>query len=379
MSESEEKTAAAVPIVAPVAAPAAADAKAPDETAKVDEAEIKAEERVKTRKENNELTKRLQSLALVRQKESKGERLKVIQSDTGSHLSSIKTFQELNLPKSLLDALFAMGFDRPSAIQEEALPRILADPPRNLIGQAQSGSGKTAAFTVGMLFRIQVDNPPTVQALCVTPTRELAIQIVDKAVRPMGANMAGLKVQLALAGVFPEKGKKLDAHLVVGTPGKVVDWLKRKYIDTKTVKVFVLDEADNMVEENGHRANSLLIKKQMPKQCQCLLFSATFTPEVVKFASKMVYNPDKILIEDGPEFLVRVCRRCSHLSLAFVLTRARPQHVTSSTPVWYKPLSHPLSSPPTLYRYSTSLSNFGSIHDPTTAERSPFWRIFTRF
>jgi ATP-dependent RNA helicase DDX19/DBP5 len=95
--------------------------------------------------ESDELTKRLQKLALERQKESKGERLKVIQnpnSQTMTHLTSVKSFQELNLPAYLLDAIFAMGFDRPSAIQEEALPRILADPPRNLIGQAQSGSGK---------------------------------------------------------------------------------------------------------------------------------------------------------------------------------------------------------------------------------------------
>ena len=70
-----------------------------------------------------------------------------------------------------------MGFERPSAIQEEALPRILAKPPRNLIGQAQSGSGKTAAFVIGMLYRITIDTPATTQALCVTPTRELAVQI----------------------------------------------------------------------------------------------------------------------------------------------------------------------------------------------------------
>jgi ATP-dependent RNA helicase DDX19/DBP5 len=93
--------------------------------------------------ESDELTKRLQKLALERQKESKGERLKVIQNDASQqHLTSAKTFQELNLPAHLLEAIFSMGFDRPSAIQEEALPRILADPPRNLIGQAQSGSGK---------------------------------------------------------------------------------------------------------------------------------------------------------------------------------------------------------------------------------------------
>lgn len=274
------------------------------ESANVDQAELKAEARIKARKENNELTKRLQKLALERQKESKGDRLKVIQADSSSHLAGAKTFQELNLPKELLDAIFAMGFDRPSAIQEESLPRILADPPRNLIGQAQSGSGKTVAFTLGMLYRVKVDEPATTQALCVTPTRELAIQIVDKAVTPMAQNMKGFKYRLAVAGVNIERGQKLDAHLVVGTPGKVVDWLKRKTLNAKTIKVFCLDEADEMVAESGFRANSLLIKKQLPKKCQCLLFSATFTEEVIKFSSKMVYNPDKILIEDGPEFLV---------------------------------------------------------------------------
>lgn len=269
-----------------------------------------AESRSETesRKDTGELTKRLQKLALERQKQNK-DRLKVIQSDKSSHLSSVKTFQELNLPSHLLDAIFAMGFDRPSAIQEEALPRILSDPPRNLIGQAQSGSGKTAAFTLGMLYRIVVDSPATTQALCVTPTRELAIQIVDKAVKPMAANMKGLKIQLAIAGTFVDKSAGVDAHLVVGTPGKVVDWLKRRVINAKTIKVFVLDEADNMVQEGGHRANSLLIKRVMPPKCQSLFFSATFPEEVVNFASKMVENPDKILIEDGPEFLVRSVNR----------------------------------------------------------------------
>eukprot|EP00522_Entomoneis_paludosa_P005841 CAMPEP_0172458418 /NCGR_PEP_ID=MMETSP1065-20121228/27458_1 /TAXON_ID=265537 /ORGANISM="Amphiprora paludosa, Strain CCMP125" /LENGTH=525 /DNA_ID=CAMNT_0013212671 /DNA_START=42 /DNA_END=1619 /DNA_ORIENTATION=+ len=254
-------------------------------------------------KDSNELTKRLQKLALERQKENK-DRLKVIQSDRSSHLTGVKTFQELNLPKHLVDAIFSMGFDRPSAIQEEALPRILAEPPRNLIGQAQSGSGKTAAFTLGMLYRITVDEPATCQALCVTPTRELAIQIVDKAVKPMAANMTGLKIELAISGNHIAKSVGVDAHMVVGTPGKVVDWLKRKIVSPKTIKVFVLDEADNMVDEGGFRANSQQIKKSLPGTCQCLLFSATFPPEVVKFASKMVEDPDKILIEDGPEFLV---------------------------------------------------------------------------
>lgn len=155
-----------------------------------------------------------------------------------------------------------------------------------------------------MLYRIEVDQPATLQALCVTPTRELAIQIVEKAVRPMAMNMTGLQIEIAIAG---NMARRIEAHLIVGTPGKIVDWLKRRMIDARTVKVFVLDEADHMVEEGGHRANSLLIKTKMPPNCQSLFFSATFPNEVIQFASKMVEKPDKILIEEGPEFLVRGC------------------------------------------------------------------------
>jgi ATP-dependent RNA helicase DDX19/DBP5 len=257
---------------------------------------------------SEELTRRLQKLALERQKINRHETLRVIQSDESSHLHSAKTFQDLNLPPHLLKALFEMGFERPSAIQEEALPRILANPPRNVIGQAQSGSGKTAAFVLGMLYRIQIDSPATVQTLCVTPTRELAVQIFQNAVTPMAAHMTGLKVRLALSGETIEKtGPGVDAHMIIGTPGKIVDWLKRRIINPQRIKVCVYDEADNMVSENGHRANSLLIKKQMPKGCQVLLFSATFPESVVGFAEKMVRNPDKILVERGPEFLVSLC------------------------------------------------------------------------
>eukprot|EP00816_Leptocylindrus_hargravesii_P012075 CAMPEP_0196823788 /NCGR_PEP_ID=MMETSP1362-20130617/88964_1 /TAXON_ID=163516 /ORGANISM="Leptocylindrus danicus, Strain CCMP1856" /LENGTH=468 /DNA_ID=CAMNT_0042203783 /DNA_START=22 /DNA_END=1428 /DNA_ORIENTATION=+ len=282
-----------------------------EETTKKEESKegTKKDDDLKKREENEELTKRLQKLALERQKQTAGDRLKVIQSDKTSHLSSAKTFQELKLPKHLLEAIFAMGFDRPSAIQEEALPRILSDPPRNLIGQAQSGSGKTAAFTLGMLFRTEVDEPATTQALCVTPTRELAVQIVQKAITPMAANMPGLKVRMALAGELIERGTTADAHLIVGTPGKIVDWLKRKYINPSKIKVFVLDEADNMVGEDGHRANSLIIKKVMPKNCQCLLFSATFPHKVVDFASKMVNKPDKILIETEEHLVLDVIKQ----------------------------------------------------------------------
>mmetsp|Transcript_13695 Transcript_13695/g.29718 ORF Transcript_13695/g.29718 Transcript_13695/m.29718 type:complete len:584 (+) Transcript_13695:64-1815(+) len=302
----EEAAEAAAEVAEVVEAASKEEDDAAETAAAVAAAKLKKEKEIEEKKKESseELTKRLQKLALDRQKENRHERLRVIQSDQASHLSSAKTFQELKLPEHLLKAIFEMGFERPSAIQEEALPRILADPPRNVIGQAQSGSGKTAAFVLGMLYRINISTPAVCQALCVTPTRELAVQIFQNAVTPMAAHMKGLKVRLALAGETIERGTKLDSHIVIGTPGKVVDWLKRRIIDTRKIKVFVLDEADNMVAESGHRANSLLIKKQMPKGCQSLLFSATFPDEVITFAEKMVYNPDKILVESGPEFLV---------------------------------------------------------------------------
>jgi hypothetical protein len=315
---SDDEPSPSKPSTASDATAAAKKAQEEADATAVAEAKLNKEKEIaeKKKESSEELTKRLQKLALERQKENRHERLRVIQNDENSHLHSAKTFQELKLPDFLLKALFEMGFERPSAIQEEALPRILASPPRNVIGQAQSGSGKTAAFVLGMLYRIQIDTPATCQALCVTPTRELAVQIFQNAVTPMAAHMTGLKVRLALSGENIERGSKLDAHMVIGTPGKVVDWLKRRIIDVKRIKVFVLDEADNMVSESGHRANSLLIKKQMPKGCQSLLFSATFPPEVIGFAEKMVYNPDKILIESGPEFLVsgnsqKIVVRCS--------------------------------------------------------------------
>ena len=157
---------------------------------------------------------------------------------------------------------------------------------------AASAGNKEAARTVGRMTHSSVSRIPTVY----NPT---------SSVEPMAANMTGLKIQLAIAGTTIEKGTSLHAHMVIGTPGKVVDWLKRRVINSKTINVFVLDEADNMVGEDGHRANSLLIKKTLTRNCQCLLFSATFPTEVVKFADKMIHNADKILIESD-ESLVRI-------------------------------------------------------------------------
>jgi ATP-dependent RNA helicase DDX19/DBP5 len=293
---------------------------------------------------SSQLTKRLQELAAQRAHTTKAEnaeRLRLIQQQStttnnggvgnnnshSQHLTSAQTFQELNLPSFLLDAIYTMGFDRPSAIQAQSLPIILQG--RNLMGQAQSGSGKTAAFTIGMLHCINV-NLKSVQAICVVPTRELAIQIVESTIIPMSQFMdqSQFTTQLAISQQQMDKGtKKIAAQIVVGTPGKVVDWLKRKYIDVTTVKVLVLDEADAMVET--HRANSILIRKHMPTNIQCLLFSATFPASTLDFASKILLKNnstdcDRILI-DSEDLVLNVIKQvwidtrlCPYTKLEFL-------------------------------------------------------------
>ena len=108
---------------------------------------------------------------------------------------------------------------------------------------------------------------------------------------------------------FRRRFTGVGAHIVVGTPGKVCDWLKKRSINPTTVKVLVLDEADEMCNESSHRTNSLLIKKAMPPTCQCLFFSATFPKEVLDFAGKLVGQADKILISSDEELVLDVIKQ----------------------------------------------------------------------
>ncbi|TYZ68895.1 hypothetical protein PybrP1_010964 [[Pythium] brassicae (nom. inval.)] len=218
--------------------------------------------------------------------------LEVLQNDPNSNLYSAVTFEELNLPEMLLKGVYAMKFSKPSKIQSVALPLILANPPENLIGQAQSGSGKTATFALGMLFRVDVGLRAP-QALCVGPTRELVRQIMA-VVNAMG-KFIGVQTFLAIPGEDLAKGEQVQAQVVVGTPGRVESLIKKKQLDTRHIKIFVLDEADVMVAEDGMRDRSVAIKKMIKHPgCQFLLFSATYADEVREFAQRMV--PDHNII-----------------------------------------------------------------------------------
>ncbi|KAH7103064.1 DEAD-domain-containing protein [Auriculariales sp. MPI-PUGE-AT-0066] len=251
-----------------------------------------------------DLTDKLED-ADLQERESKAKHSELIQSsyevmvtladqqaDPNSPLYSVKTFEEVGLTPELLKGLYAMGFTRPSKIQERALPLLLAEPPKNMIGQSQSGTGKTAAFVLAMLSRVDTTKAVP-QAICLAPVRELARQIMS-VVQQMGQFT---NITTAYAIPEAENGSKITQHVVVGTPGKMQDLIRKKILDPTTVKIFVLDEADNMLDQQGLGDQTLRVKNFMPKFCQILLFSATFPDVVRKFAIKFAPNSNQIALK----------------------------------------------------------------------------------
>ncbi|XP_070304121.1 ATP-dependent RNA helicase DDX19A isoform X1 [Salvelinus sp. IW2-2015] len=236
--------------------------------------------------------------------------VEVLQRDPNSPLYSVKTFEELRLKDKLLKGVYDMGFNRPSKIQENALPMMLAEPvyypsgyrPQNLIAQSQSGTGKTAAFVLAMLSHVDPTNK-WAQCLCIAPTYELALQ-TGKVIEQMGKFYPEVKLAYAIRGNKLDRGAKLQEQIVIGTPGTVLDWCsKLKIINPKKISVFVLDEADVMIATQGHQDQSIRIQRMLPKECQMLLFSATFEDSVWKFAERVVPDPNVIKLKREEETL----------------------------------------------------------------------------
>ncbi|KAG1759191.1 P-loop containing nucleoside triphosphate hydrolase protein [Suillus occidentalis] len=213
------------------------------------------------------------------------------QADPNSPLFSAKTFEELGLHQDLLKGLYDLGFSKPSKIQERALPLLLANPPQNMIGQSQSGTGKTAAFVLtyaeSCRFLPEQDT---------APSRELARQIMSVVVA-MG-KFTPVQTEYAIKDNLPKGASRITAHVIVGTPGTMTDLLRRKVIDTSEVKVFVLDEADNMLDQDGLGDQTLRVKNLIPRTgVQIILFSATFPDHVRNFASKFAPRANKIELQ----------------------------------------------------------------------------------
>lgn len=204
----------------------------------------------------------------------------------------MKSFEELNLRPELLKGVFDIGYNSPSKIQETALPTLIADPLQNMIGQSQRGTGKTAAFILASLSRVDT-NLKYPHILVLSPTYELALQVGNVA-KQMAKFYPNIEFCFAVRGEELSRGTKISAQSIIGTPGKVFDWaMKFRFFDLKKIKVFVLDEADVMISTQGYQ--SLRIHKQLPKTCQMMLFSATYSEDVMNFAEQIV--PDRIVIK----------------------------------------------------------------------------------
>lgn len=200
-----------------------------------------------------------------------------------------------------------MRFDKPSAIQASTIPLILDG--RNVIAQAQAGSGKTIAFTIGMLSVIDTSRAE-LQAICLTPTRELANQILSDAVSSLARRMPQVKFEAALPGIDVEKYSKCRSHIVVGTPGKVKSWLGSRYLDFSTVRMFVLDEADAMVAKSQNAktmgADTIAIKKVLPPTAQILFFSATYTQDIISFSERIINKAYLVTLSSDEDLILDV-------------------------------------------------------------------------
>ena len=213
-------------------------------------------------------------------------------------------FDDLNISEDIRNAIDDMGFSKLTPIQEKAIPKALDG--RDVIGQAQTGSGKTVAFAVPILEGIFIpDKSP--QAIVLCPTRELCMQVASE-ISKVGANIKKLKV-LAVYGGQPigkqTRVLKKGVHIVVGTPGRVIDHIERGNLDLIGVERVVLDEADEMLEM-GFREDIERILADVPRQRQTLLFSATIPSEVRKIAERYQKNPEFIRIADKKKNIPKI-------------------------------------------------------------------------
>ena len=199
----------------------------------------------------------------------------------------------MNLKENLLRGIYAYGFEKPSSIQQRAILPLAQG--NDLIAQAQSGTGKTATFTIGALQRIEEDLLE-VQTLILAPTRELAKQI-QKVVLALGDYLE-IRCHACIGGTRVSDDidtLRNGVHVVVGTPGRVLDLLERGNLRTDSMKSFILDEADEMLSM-GFKDDLERIFQSTPNEKQVLLFSATMTPKVVKVTKKYMQNPKKIAV-----------------------------------------------------------------------------------
>ena len=212
-----------------------------------------------------------------------------------SKTDTLPSFSELGLSAPVLEALISIGYETPSPIQAEMIPFVLEG--RDVLGQAQTGTGKTAAFALPILSQIDT-KIKTPQVLVLAPTRELAIQVAE-AFQKYAAKMKGFHV-LPIYGGQDARGQirqlERGVHVVVGTPGRVMDLIRRRSLKLNALKTLVLDEADEMLRM-GFIDDVEWIMEQIPEERQIALFSATMPPPIHKITKKYLNDPKEIFIK----------------------------------------------------------------------------------
>ncbi|RXM32938.1 Eukaryotic initiation factor 4A-II [Acipenser ruthenus] len=207
----------------------------------------------------------------------------------------VDNFDDMNLKETLLRGIYAYGFEKPSAIQQRAIMPCIKG--YDVIAQAQSGTGKTATFAISILQQLEIDQKET-QALVLAPTRELAQQI-QKVILALGDYM-GATCHACIGGTnVRNEMQKLQAeapHIVVGTPGRVFDMLNRRYLSPKWIKMFVLDEADEMLSR-GFKDQIYEIFQKLSTNIQVVLLSATMPADVLEVTKKFMRDPIRILVK----------------------------------------------------------------------------------
>jgi len=208
--------------------------------------------------------------------------------------TQVTGFDNLELSSQLMQALNDAGYETPTPIQEQMIPAVLSG--RDVVGQAQTGTGKTAAFALPILEKIELDQHEP-QALILAPTRELAIQVTES-FKKYAKHLKGFKTIAVYGG--SEYGGQLralsrGAHVVVGTPGRVMDHIERGTLNLDALKVMVLDEADEMLRM-GFKEDVEWILERTPENRQIALFSATMPPDIRAISRRFLNNPQEISI-----------------------------------------------------------------------------------
>merc|ERR1712216_35328 len=214
--------------------------------------------------------------------------------ETSADVEIVPTFDELGLREDLLRGIYAYGFEKPSAVQQRAIGPIIAG--RDVIAQSQSGTGKTSLIGISALQTLDTKLREC-QVLVLSPTRELAGQ-TEKAVKALGDYMSVVSHACYGGKSIGEDIRKLDngVHVVSGTPGRVFDMIKRRNLRTRAIKMFVLDEADEMLSQ-GFKEQIYDVYRYLPPATQVVLISATLPHEVLEMTTKFMTDPVRILVK----------------------------------------------------------------------------------